>query len=94
MTQSNDPYLLAKIDIARKRAIAARDAESIPGGRAYIGPKAQAAVSTEVFLAVCDIAEQRGCDMSEVWRDLIYRGYEQMRSVERGAAIARVGGLL
>jgi hypothetical protein len=40
-------------------------------GRPPIGPKAQAAVPPEIFNMVKEEAEARGCNMADVWREVI-----------------------
>jgi hypothetical protein len=40
-------------------------------GRPRIGPKAQAAVPQDVYDAIEQEAEARGCNMADVWREVI-----------------------
>ena len=63
------------------------------GGRRYIGPKAQTAVDEELWLRVEAEAANRKCEMSEVWREVIYAGMvatDRATSAEV-AALAAVG---
>jgi hypothetical protein len=70
-----DPWLEVKLKRARLRALMALEASlSTSGGRSYIGPKAQAAIPTQLFLRVVDEAERRACDLSDIWRELIVAG--------------------
>jgi hypothetical protein len=50
------------------------------GGRPYIGPKAQSAVPAEIFKAVEEEADGRGCPMSDIWRELIVEAWERRAS--------------
>lgn len=40
-------------------------------GRPPIGPKAQAAVPQEIFDVIREEAAARGCNMADVWREVI-----------------------
>lgn len=44
-------------------------------GRPPIGPKAQAAVSPDIYEAVKKEAEARGCNKADVWREIIELGW-------------------
>lgn len=44
------------------------------GGRRYIGPKAQTAVPEQYYTTIEAEAEQRECDLSDVWREVIEAG--------------------
>jgi hypothetical protein len=81
-----DPWLEVKLKRARQRAMLALEASlASSGGRSYIGPKAQAAIPTELFLRAVDEAENRCCDLSDIWRELIIAGM-----VAKGMAIVDV----
>ena len=44
-------------------------------GRPPIGPKAQAAIDPVIYEAVEREAERRGCNKSDVWREIIELGW-------------------